>query len=439
MAWWLSALVLFGSLALLMAAALPAAFAFYGINIAGAWIWLGGDAGLVQLVRNGVAAIATFSLTPIPFFVLMGEVLFHTGVAMKAIDAIDRLIWRVPGRLSVVAVVAGTVFSAISGSTIATTALLGSLLLPDMLRRGYHPSMAMGPIMAIGGVDMLIPPSALTVLLGSLAGISISQLLIAGIVPGVLLAAMFVGYLVLRAWLEPGLAPTFEHEDLPAWERWKPLLLYVAPLVAIFVVVIAAMSAGWATPTESAAIGAVATVLVAWAYRALTWSNLMQALMGTAGISAVILFIIVGATTFSQILAFSGATDGLVALIRDAGLAPLAVLASMMLVLLVLGCFVDQVSMMLICLPFFMPLAAAYGFDPVWFGVLFLICMQLGLLTPPFGMLLFTMKSVAPKEIRMNQIFRAVTPYVIMGILMLVLVVAFPPLATWLPKLLIGR
>ncbi|MEW5862457.1 MAG: TRAP transporter large permease [Pseudomonadota bacterium] len=439
MAWWLSALVLFGSLAMLMAAALPAAFAFYGINIAGAWIWLGGDAGLVQLVRNGVASIATFSLTPIPFFVLMGEVLFHTGVAMKAIDAIDRLIWRVPGRLSVVAVVAGTVFSAISGSTIATTALLGSLLLPDMLRRGYHPSMAMGPIMAIGGVDMLIPPSALTVLLGSLAGISISQLLIAGIVPGVLLSAMFVGHIVLRAWLDPGLAPTFEHEALPAWERWKPLLLYVAPLVAIFVVVIAAMSAGWATPTESAAIGAVATVLVAWAYRALTWSNLMQALMGTAGISAVILFIIVGATTFSQILAFSGATNGLVALIRDAGLAPPAVLAAMMLVLLVLGCFVDQVSMMLICLPFFMPLAAAYGFDPVWFGVLFLICMQLGLLTPPFGMLLFTMKSVAPKEIRMNQIFRAVTPYVIMGILMLVLVAAFPPLATWLPKLLIGR
>jgi len=439
MVWWLSALVLFGSLALLLAAALPAAFAFYGINIAGAWIWLGGDAGLVQLVRNGVASIATFSLTPIPFFVLMGEVLFHTGVAMKAIDAIDRLIWRVPGRLSVVAVVAGTVFSAISGSTIATTALLGSLLLPDMLRRGYHPSMAMGPIMAIGGVDMLIPPSALTVLLGSLAGISISQLLIAGIVPGVLLSVMFVGYIVLRVWLDPGLAPAFEHEELPAWERWKPLLFYVVPLVAIFVVVVAAMSAGWATPTESAAIGAVATVLVAWAYRALTWSNLMRALMGTAGISAVILFIIVGATTFSQILAFSGATNGLVALIRDANLAPIAVLAAMMLVLLVLGCFVDQVSMMLICLPFFMPLAAAYGFDPVWFGVLFLICMQLGLLTPPFGMLLFTMKSVAPKEIRMNQIFRAVTPYVIMGILMLVLVAAFPPLATWLPKLLIGR
>src|SRR3989337_961046 len=168
MVWWLSATVLFGAFTALFAVGLPAAFAFFGINVVGAWIWLGHDAGPV----------------------LMGEFLFHTGVAMKAIDAIDRLIWRVPGRLSVVAVVAGTVFSAISGSTIATTALLGSLLLPEMLRRGYHSSLAMGPIMAIGGVDMLIPPSALTVLLGSLAGISISQLLVAGIIPGVLLSVV---------------------------------------------------------------------------------------------------------------------------------------------------------------------------------------------------------------------------------------------------------
>ncbi len=439
MTWWLAACVLFGSLTALFLLALPAAFAFIGINIVGAWVWLGKDAGLIQLVRNGVASISSFSLTPIPFFVLMGEVLFHTGVAMKAIDAIDRVIWRVPGRLSVVAVVAGTVFSAISGSTIATTALLGSLLLPEMLRRGYHPNMAMGPIMAIGGVDMLIPPSALTVLLGSLAGISISQLLIAGIVPGVLLSLMFVGWIVLRATMDPSLAPAFDHEAETGWRRWTPLVLYVVPLVLIFVIVVAAMAAGWATPTESAAIGAVATVAVAWLYRSLTWANLYKALLGTAGISGVILFIIVGATTFAQILTFSGATNGLVDAIQEAEFGPWPVLIVMMLVLLLLGCFIDQVSMMLICLPFFMPLVGTYSFDPVWFGVLFLICMQLGLLTPPFGMLLFTMKSVAPKEIAMHQIWHAVTPYVAMGLVALVAVIAFPGLATWLPGLLIGK
>jgi TRAP-type C4-dicarboxylate transport system permease large subunit len=154
----------------------------------------------MQVVRNGVASITNFSLTPIPFFVLMGEVLFHTGLAMRAIDSFDKAIRGVPARLSVVAIVAGTVFSAISGSTIATTALLGSLLLPQMLKRGYHPRLAMGPIMAIGGVDMLIPPSALTVLLGSLAGISISGLLIAGVVPGFVMATMFLAWIIWSAW-----------------------------------------------------------------------------------------------------------------------------------------------------------------------------------------------------------------------------------------------
>ncbi|MBI3030104.1 MAG: TRAP transporter large permease [Candidatus Rokubacteria bacterium] len=439
MVWWLSAAVLFGAFTALFAVGLPAAFAFFGINIVGAWIWLGKDVGLVQMIRNGGASIASFPLTPIPFFVLMGEVLFHTGVALKAIDAIDRLIWRVPGRLSVVAVVAGTVFSAISGSTIATTALLGSLLLPEMLRRGYHPSMAMGPIMAIGGVDMLIPPSALTVLLGSLSGISISQLLVAGILPGVLLSAAFVTYIVARALLSPGLAPAFEGETVTGWARWQPLVVYVMPLVLIFVVVILAMSAGWATPTESAAIGAVATVLVAWLYGSLTWGGLMKALLGTAAISGVILFIIVGATTFAQILTFSGATNGLVTAIREAQFTSPVVLGAMMLILLALGCFIDQVSMMLITLPFFMPLVELYRFDPVWFGVLFLICMQLGLLTPPFGMLLFTMKSVAPRAITMAQVYGAVTPYLVFGLLMLVVVVLFPPVATWLPAALFRK
>jgi tripartite ATP-independent transporter DctM subunit len=439
MAWWLAALVLFGLLSALFALGLPAAFAFLGINVVGAWVWLGGEVGLVQMIRNGVASIASFSLTPIPFFVLMGEVLFHTGMALKAIEAIDRIIWRVPGRLSVVAVVAGTVFSAISGSTIATTALLGSLMLPEMLRRGYHPRMAMGPIMAIGGVDMLIPPSALTVLLGSLAGISIAHLLIAGIVPGLLLSAAFVGYIVAVALVDPRVAPVFDHDPVRGWARWRPLVVYVVPLAIIFVVVILAMTAGWATPTEAAAVGAVATVLVAGVYGTLTWPRLLRALLGTAAISGVILFIILGATTFAQILTFSGATGGLVAAIEGAGLAAPVVLAAMVVILLGLGCFIDQVSMMLITLPFFMPLVALYGFDPVWFGVIFLICMQLGLLTPPFGMLLFTMKSVAPPAVTMGQVYGAVVPYVGLGFLMLVAVLLWPALATWLPRLLLGR
>ena len=207
MSWIEGAVLLFGGLVAAMALGLPVAFAFLALNVVGAMLFLGGEPGLAQLARNAVQSITSFSLTPIPFFVLMGEVLFHTGVALKAIDAFALLIRRVPGRLSVIAIVAGTVFSAISGSTIATTALLGSLMLPTMLARGYDPRLAMGPIMGIGGVDMLIPPSALTVLLGSLAGISIAGLLIGGIVPGLILSVMYVGYIIVRAAIDPALAP----------------------------------------------------------------------------------------------------------------------------------------------------------------------------------------------------------------------------------------
>src|SRR5215204_6204752 len=223
MGWAEASLILFGGLVAIMGLGLPVAFAFLALNIVGAWLFLGGEPGLAQLARNAVQSVTSFSLTPIPFFVLMGEVLFHTGVALKAIDAFALLIRRIPGRLSVIAIVAGTVFSAISGSTIATTALLGTLMLPTMLARGYHPSLAMGPIIGIGGVDMLIPPSALTVLLGSLAGISIAGLLIGGIVPGLILSALFVGYIITRAVIDPSLAPEEKLEAGPAGlARWVP-------------------------------------------------------------------------------------------------------------------------------------------------------------------------------------------------------------------------
>ena len=436
MSWQAAAWLMLGGSTVLLFLGLPVAFTFLAINIAGAVLFLGGEAGLTQLARNSVGSVASFSLTPIPLFILMGETLFHTGLAVKVIDGVERLIRQVPGRLAVVAVVAGTVFSAISGSTIATTAMLGSLMMPVMLARGYHPTMAAGPIMAIGAVDMLIPPSALTVLLGSLSGISISKLLIGGVIPGLILAGAFVVYIIVRVKLDPRLAPPSDLVEYEGWEKLRPFVQYVIPLVSIFAIVVASMSAGWATPTESAAIGALATMVLALAYRALSAGALIAALRGTVGISGMILFIIVGATTFSQILSFSGASSGLVSLITGQGFPPMVVLAGMMLILIFLGIFVDQVSMMLITLPIFMPVVQAFGIDLVWFGVMFLICMQLGLLLPPHGLLLMTMKGVAPPEVRMSHIFQAVVPYVAMSILVLALVFFVPAVAVWLPQLL---
>ncbi|RTL71678.1 MAG: TRAP transporter large permease subunit [Hyphomicrobiales bacterium] len=433
MSWQLAALIMLGGSTALLFLGLPVAFSFVAINIVGAWAFLGGEPGLAQAVRNSVVSVMNFSLTPIPLFILMGEILFHTGIALKVIDGVERLIRRVPGRLAVVAVVAGTVFSAISGSTIATTAMLGSLMLPVMLTRGYHPTMAAGPIMAIGAVDMLIPPSALTVLLGSLSGISISKLLIGGIVPGLMLSLAFVAYIIVSVKLDPALAPKGDEDRTSKSDGLKLLIVYVVPLVGIFAVVVGAMSAGIATPTESAALGAFATLLMAVLYRALTLDALWKSLKGTTAISGMILFIILGATTFSQILSFSGATEGMVGAILGQGLSPLALVALMMAMLIFLGIFVDQVSMMLITLPVFMPIVQRLGVDPVWFGVLFLICMQLGLLLPPHGLLLMTMRGVAPPQVTMAHIFRAVVPYVAMSVLLLVLILFVPAIATWLP------
>src|SRR5678815_4184017 len=426
--WTFAAWLLLGGSTVLLFLGLPVAFSFLVVNIVGSWLGRGGEPGFAQLARNSVSSVMSFSLTPIPLFVLMGEVLFHTGLAVKVIDGIERLIAQVPGRLAVVAVVAGTVFSAISGSTIATTA---------MLSRGYHPTLATGPVMAIGAVDMLIPPSALTVLLGSLSGISISKLLIGGVMPGLVLSAAFVVYIIARVKLNPALAPASSFTEYRGWQKLRPFVQYVIPLVSIFVVVVASMSAGWATPTESAAIGAFFTMLLAVAYRSLTIRNLLAALRGTTAISGMILFIILGATTFSQILSFSGASNGLVELIAGTGLSPLAVIALMMVLLIFLGLFVEQVSICLITLPIYMPLVAKYGVDPVWFGVMFLICMQLGLLLPPHGLLLMTMKGVAPPQVRMGHIFQAVLPYIAMSLLVLALVFFVPAVAVWLPKVLL--
>jgi len=434
MDWYLALALLFGMLVILMAMGMPVAFAFFGVNIVGAWLFLGGDAGLKQLVRNAVDSVTTFSLIPIGLFILMGEIMYQTGVAIRAIDAIDRLIARLPGRLSLVAVAGGTVFSTLSGSTMANTALLGSILLPEMRRRGYHPTIAMGPILGTGGIAMLIPPSALAVLLASLARMPVADLLIAGIVPGVLIAAFFFAYVVARCAANPRLAPAYEIRDLSPAQRVFPFFVYVVPLLGIFVLVVGSILSGWATPSESAALGTIGSVVAVVAYRSFSVSALKNALLETVKITAMALFIICASVTFSQILAFSGAIDGFLEIVSVLRMSPVTTLACMLVILLILGAFIDQLSMMLITLPFFMPMIQLAGIEPLWFGVLMLIVMEISFITPPFGLLLFVMKGVAPADITMRQIYASVTPFVLIEIVVLILLLVFPNLAVWLPQ-----
>lgn len=434
---WQSALIMMlGIVVVCMFAGLPVVIAFFAANIVGTAIFLGGDAGLASMPMEFQRAIGRFSLTPVALFLLMGELLFHTGVAFKAIAAVDRLIARVPGRLSVVSIAGGTIFSSLSGSTIANTAILGSVLLPDMMKRGYQPTIAMGPIMATGGIAMLIPPSALAVLLASLAEQSIAKLLIAGIVPGILMAILFVAYVVGRCSLNPGLAPSYNVEQMTASERWMPFVKYVLPLFSIFVVVVGSIFFKWAAPTEAAALGCIASAIACLCYRALTWASLKKALLETAKINTMIMIIIAGSLTFSQVLAVSGAVDGLLSQITALNLTPIMAVIVMMLVLLFLGAFMDQVSMLLLTLPFFMPFAAAQGIDALWLMVLMLIVMEISLLTPPFGLLLFVMKGVAPFKTSLTQIYAAALPFVCIELFVLALLILFPAVALWLPSLI---
>jgi tripartite ATP-independent transporter DctM subunit len=429
------AIFLSGQVALLLLG-LPVAVAFFAVNIVGAFYFMGGYSGELQLVRNTVDAVANFVLSPIPMFILMGEVLFQTGVAQKAIGAVDRLIARVPGRLSLVAVAGGTVFAALSGSTMANTALLGSTLMPEMRRRGYHPSMAMGPILGTGGIAMLIPPSALAVLLASLGEIPVGDLLIAGILPGLLMATLFFGYVVIRCKLNPALAPSYDIGMLSLRERLVPVLTHVVPLFILFAIVVGSILAGIASPTESASLGAVGAVLACGVYRALSRESLARALVETAKISAMIFFIVAAAITFSQILTFSGATSGLVRAVTSMKLSPGEMVVGMMVILLFLGCFLDQVSMMMITLPFFIPLAKAAHIDLVWLGLLMLILLEVAFTTPPFGMLLFVMKGVAPPETTMFQVYRAATPFILLELFAVAIIFVVPGIATWLPHAL---
>ncbi len=438
MEWYWALIFLLGMVMIPMFLGVPVAIAFFGANVIGAITFLGGEAGLIQLERNMVEGLVRFALAPVAMFILMGEILFHTGVAFRAIDAVDKLIAKVPGRLSLVAVAGGTVFSTLSGSSMANTALLGTTLMPEMQKRGYHRSMAMGPILGTGGIAMLIPPSSLAVLLGSLSGISIAGILIAGAIPGVIMAVVHFSYVMIRCKLNPTLAPAYDMPPMTVWERIRPTLIYVVPLLSLFGVVVGSILVGVATPTESASLGALGAVAAAACYRGLTWRGLWRAMVETGKLTVMIYFIIAASLTFSQILSFSGATTGLLSLMREIDPTPLSLILGMMILMLVMGCFMDPVSIMLITLPFFIPIAEVIKIDLIWFGVLMLLALEIGQTTPPFGMLLFVMRGVAPPSITMKQIYAAVTPFVLLEIGILLFLVLVPEAVTWLPELMAG-
>ena len=436
MEWYSIISLLFGVMVFLLLTGVPIAFAFLIVNLVAAYFFLGGIPGLIGAVVGVFTSITTFTLLPVPFFILMGGLIFHTGLGLDAVNVLDKWLGKLRGRLSILAILMGVIIGALSGSTIATCALLGTILLPDMLKRGYSKNMSLGPLMGVGTVDALIPPNALTVVLASLANIDVGQLLIAGIVPGMIMSFLYFAYVVLWCRLFPDEAPVYDVPHVPLKEKVMATLRYLLPLSLIMFMVIGFIFLGIATPTEAAATGTLGSFILALLYRRLTWEAMKKAVMGTVKVTTMIFMIIIVSSTYGEILAFTGAASGMTNFITKLSVDPIIIVISMLVVVLILGCFMETVAIMMITIPIYMPVIHAFGYNTVWFGVMLLIALETGLITPPFGVTLFVMKGVAPPEITMADIWRAITPYVIIDILCLAIVLVMPITATIVPSLM---
>ena len=433
MVWYETIVLLLGAVVGLMVLGVPVAFAFLLVNVAAAIVFFGGMVGIEQLVANATESVTTFALVPVPLFLLMGEIFFHTGMALRVFDALDKCFGRLPGRLSYLTVVGGTLFAALSGSSIANTAMLGSLMVPEMTSRGYKKHMVIGPILGTGGLAIIIPPSSLAVLLGSLARIDIGALLIAGLVPGLLLAVAYVAVIFCQVKLDPEAAPGYDVSRPTAAELVKVVATNILPMSVVVFAVVGLIIVGVATPTEASAFGVISVLLLTFVYRCFSWQALTRAIDGTTRVTAMVFLIIIGSSTFSQILTFSGATPGLLSQLTGFEVSPYVMLFFMFLTLLFLGMFMDQVSMMLITLPVFIPLAQSFELDMVWFGLFILLGLEVGLVTPPFGLLLFVMLGVSPPDTTLPDVARAAVPYILCVFVLLFLLAIFPGLALFLP------
>ena len=433
MEWYWAAALLFGLGVTLMMLGIPVAIAFFGSNIVAAVVFMGGGPGIAQVINNGFGAMTNFALVPIPMFLLMGELFYHTGLATKCFNAADKLLGNVRGRLAYVTLIGGTAFAGPAGSSMGACALLGTLMVPDMMKRGYNKYLSIGPIMGVGGLAVIIPPSALTVLLATLWRTEVGDLLIAGVIPGLVLAAMY-GVLIW-AWtvIDPSAAPPYAADPVPRKVKIRLFFVDVIPMVAIIVFSVIIMIVGWCTPTEAAALGAVSVVALAACYGTMTWKAFVKSIEGALRVTVMAFLIIFGSATFAQVLAFTGASSGLMNWAIGFDVRPLGMLMIMIGVILFLGCFMDQLSMMLLTAPIFFPLAKTLGFDLTWFGLIMLLSLEIGYTTPPFGLLLFVMKGVAPPGTTMRDIYLAGMPFIACVLLLIGLIIAFPPLATWLP------
>ncbi|MGX1306567.1 tripartite ATP-independent transporter DctM subunit [Amorphus suaedae] len=430
-------ILMFGGLTVFLLTGLPVAFVLGGLSVLFTVVFWDPNA-LIILILQIFDTMRSEALLAIPLYIFMAVVLQRSGVIEDLYRAMELWFGRLKGGLAIGTVIICVVMAAMTGVVGAAVTAMGILALPEMLRRGYDARLATGTICASGTLGILIPPSVLTIVYSVTAQVSIGKMLIAGIVPGILLAALYIAYIMIASWVKPDLAPNVS--DVPRAslrERLASLKTLVLPTL-IIVMVLGSIFFGIATPTEAAAVGVLGACVAAAMRRNLTLSMLTQSSGVTLKSTAMILWITIGAKAYVAIFTGLGGADALLGSIQALEVSPYLVLAVMMLILVFLGTVLDEIGIILLTVPVFLPVVRFLGFDEIWFGVLYALTIQMGYISPPFGYTLFYIKSTLPKDVGMGTVYQGILPFFLLQLLGLLICVAFPQLVTFLPTLM-GR
>ena len=433
----ITVLIMFISLIGLLLTGLPLAFVLGGLAMVFAFFLWGPNSMLLVAVQSW-GVMTSYFMVAIPLYVLMANILERSGIVEDLFSFMQMWFGPLRGGLAIGTIVICTLMAAMTGIVGAAVASMGILALPAMLNRKYDKRIALGSICAGGTLGILIPPSVITIVYAVTAGVSIGKMFIGGVLPGLLLSGLFISYIIIRCWLQPemGPAPTKKERSIYNWKDKiiatktviLPILLIVGVLGSIYI--------GIATPTEAAGVGCLGAIISALVYRRLTWKMLRESAFNTALVTCMILWITIGARCYISVFSAIGGDDMIKDFVLGLEVNRWVILIIMQIILIFLGMFLDEIGIILLCVPIFLPIIKTVGFDPVWFGILFLVNAQMNYITPPFGYTLFYLKGVAPKEVNMGDIYRGSFPFVMLQAAGLALCMIFPQIILYLPNLM---
>lgn len=435
MTWWIALSAGVAMLLFLMATGVPVFVSFLLLNVAGVLLLLG-PAGFGLFAASIFTTANINALAAVPLFILMGDLLFRSGAMEVLFASLDRLIGKIRGRQYVLCIILSAILGALSGAAMAVAGMLGRSLYPSMIRRGYDVRLSVGTILGGASLDPIIPPSVLAIIIATLAQVSTGKLLVAGILPGLLLTGMFLVYVLFMVWMKPGLAPDASADIADRDLRGSAFMAVVRmlPCVFIFFMVMGLVMFGVATPTEAAATGVFGALVLAAGYQRLSWAMVRESLRAAVTVSSLLLLVMCSAVMFSQLLTFAGAPTALAEIVSSLGLSAPLMIFAMLALPFVLFMFLDQIALMLVLVPIYMPILKQYGIDEIWFWTLFLVVATVGGISPPFGYTLFAMKSAAP-DLPMGTLYRAAWPFVAIIVAGMLVMALFPPVITYLPGL----